>query len=97
MICFVSWATRWHYIQRCKRKYTRWTFAPFTQLIVLIVRLANELLSQVSQQPTLRDELAVQICSQLINNPNPESSARGWDFLEKVQQFFFVVMSCIRV
>jgi hypothetical protein len=52
--------------------------------LTTLCRLSNELLSQVSQQPALRDELAVQICSQLTNNPNSESLGRGWDFLEKV-------------
>jgi len=47
--------------------------------------LSNELLSQVSQQPMLRDELAMQLCSQLTNNPSAESRGRGWEFLEKVR------------
>jgi hypothetical protein len=55
-------------------------------ILTILSRLSNELLSQVSQKPVLRDELAVQICSQLINNPNSESSGRGWDFLEKVHR-----------
>ena len=85
MTCCVSWETKWRCIQKCKLLL----FIALLQLLSLFLifhssRLSNELLSQISQQPVLRDELVLQICSQLTNNPNAESCGRGWDFLEKV-------------
>jgi len=84
---------RWLCIQRCKRQLASLSLSgtvPHFDTSCPLSRLSNELLSQVSQQPLLRDELVMQLCSQLTNNPSAESAGRGWEFLEKVHLDFTI-------
>ena len=93
MTCCVSWVIRWLCIQRCKRQLASLSLSgtvPHFDTSCPLSRLSNELLSQVSQQPLLRDELVMQLCSQLTNNPSAESAGRGWEFLEKVHLDFTI-------
>ena len=43
--------------------------------------LANDILNKGLKRPALVDEIYVQICKQLTNNPKKESEYRGWQLL----------------